>query len=314
MLSVVVAAWGGWLSFQALKERDDVEAEDAAVRKVLRFWACYAFLLAYDSYGCLTWVPCHSLARAAVVTLVFLLPFSWGASDVAFFCGLLPSSHAAYSVVHGVVFSLLAAVHDLAAECARPGLFSPKVKAPKTPLKTPPARDPRRRIAELLRDSDDSDDEPQSCVAEPGTPNVRPTPRDPCDSLDTVASAPSSPGQMLRGWSREVSSDDDDFDEDAATRAAKKLRVAELRAALEAAGASTQGLKPALVERLVGVRRRAAASGPTLSPVAFSETDDDPPPRASPAKRVWGLRRRFSPRKLRTRRPRAAALPGEPSQ
>ena len=106
---------------------------------------------------------------------------------------------------------------------------------------------------------------------------------------------------MLRGWSREVSSDDE-FDADAATRAAKKLRVVELRAALEAAGASTQGLKPALVERLVGVRRRAAASGPTLSPVAFSETDEVDPP--SPAKkRVWGLRRRFSPRKLRTRRP-----------
>ena len=160
-----------------------------------------------------------------------------------------------------------------------------------------------------------SDDEPASCVAEPGTPNVRPTPRDPCESLDTVASADeSSPGQMLRGWSREVSSDDDAFDADAATREAKKMRVAELRAALEAAGADSKGLKPALVERLVGVRRRAAASGPTLSPVAFSETDDDPPPRASPAKRVWGLRRRFSPRKLRTRRPRAAALPGEPSQ
>ena len=144
MLSVVVAAWGSWISFQALKPRDDVDAEDAAVRKVLRFWACYAFLLAYDAYGCLTWVPGHSLARAAFVTLVFLLPFSWGASDVAFFCGLLPSSHAAYSVVHGVVFSLLAAVHDIAAECVRPGLFSPKVKAPKTPLKTTPARTCRR--------------------------------------------------------------------------------------------------------------------------------------------------------------------------
>uniref|UniRef100_A0A7S4A564 SAP domain-containing protein n=1 Tax=Pelagomonas calceolata TaxID=35677 RepID=A0A7S4A564_9STRA len=316
MLSVVVAAWGGWLSFQALKARkarDDVEAEDAAVRKVLRFWACYAFLLAYDAYGCLTWVPGHSLARAAAVGFVFLLPPAWGATEVAFFVGLLPTAHASWAVAHGAVFSVLAVAHDLAAECARPGLFSPKGRAPKTPLKTPPARDARRRIAELLRDSDDSDDEePASCVAEPGTPRVRPTPRDPCESLDSVASAPSSPG-LLRGWSREVSSDDD-FDADAATRAAKKLRVAELRAALEAAGADSKGLKPALVERLVGVRRRAA-SGPTLSPVAFSETDDDPPPRASPAKRVWGLRRRFSPRKLRTRRPRAAALsPGEPSQ
>ena len=316
MLSVVVAAWGGWLSFQALKVCDDVEAEDAAVRKMLRYWTCYAFLMAYDAYGCLTWVPGHSLARAAAVGFVFLLPPAWGATEVAFFVGLLPTAHASWAVAHGAVFSVLAVAHDLAAECARPGLFSPKVKAPKTPLKTPPARDPRRRIAELLRDSDDSDDEPASCVAEPGTPRVRPTPRDPSESLDTVASAESSPGQMLRGWSREASSDDD-FDADAATREAKKLRVAELRAALEA-GADSKGLKPALVERLVGVRRRAAASGPTLSPVAFSETDeaDEPPPRVSPAKRVWGLRRRFSPRKLRTRRPRAAApLPGgEPSQ
>ena len=333
MLSVVVAAWGGWLSFQALKARDDVDAEDAAVRKMLRYWACFAFLVAYDAYAAwlFSWIPGYSLARADAVALVFLPPPAWGTSDVAFFCGLFPASHALWAVAHGAVFSVLAVAHDLAAECVRPGLFSPKVKAPKTPLKTPPARDPRRRIAELLRDSDDSDDdeppvtpaatprtprgdEPASCVAEPGTPRDRPTPRDPCDSLDTVASAPSSPGEMLRGWSREASSDDDDFDADAATRAAKKLRVAELRAALEAAGADSKGLKPALVERLVGVRRRAAASGPTLSPVAFSETDEAEPP--SPAKkRVWGLRRRFSPRKLRTRRPRAAALsPEEPSQ
>ena len=316
MLSVVVAAWGGWLSFQALKARDDVDAEDAAVRKVLRFWACYAFLLAYDEYGCLTWVPGHGLARAAAVGFVFLLPPAWGATEVAFFVGLLPTAHASWAVAHGAVFSVLAVAHDLAAECVRPGLFSPKVKAPKTPLKTPPARDPRRRIAELLRDSDDSDDEPLSCVAEPGTPRVRPTPRDPCESLDTVASADeSSPGQMLRGWSREASSDDDEFDADAATRAAKKMKVAELRAALEAAGADTSGLKAVLVERLVDVRRTGRRrTPPTLSPVAFSETDEAEPP--SPAKkRVWGLRRRFSPRKLRTRRPRAAALPPEePSQ
>ena len=306
MLSVVVAAWGGWLSFQALKARDDVDAEDAAVRKVLRYWTCYAFLVAYDAYAAwlFSWIPGYGLARAAAVALVFLPPPAWGTSDVAFFCGLFPASHALWAVAHGAVFSVLAVAHDLAAECARPGLFSPKVKAPKTPLKTPPARDPRRRIAELLRDSDDSDDEPTSCVAEPGTPNVRPTPRDPCESLDTVASADeSSPGKMLRGWSREVSSDDDDFDADAATREAKKLKVVELRAALEAAGADTRGLKAVLVERLVDVRRTGRRrTPPTLSPVAFSETDEAEPP--SPAKkRVWGLRRRFSPRKLRTRRP-----------
>ena len=301
MLSVVVAAWGGWLSFQALKPRDDVDAEDAAVRKMLRYWACFAFLVAYDAYAAwlFSWIPGYSLARAVAVALVFLPPPAWGTSDVAFFCGLFPASHALWAVAHGCVFSLLAVAHDLAAECARPGLFSPKVKAPKTPLKTPPARDARRRIAELLRDSDDSDDEPLSCVAEPGTPNVRPTPRDPCESLDSVASAPSSPGQMLRGWS----TDDDGFDADAATREAKKLKVVELRAALEAAGADTRGLKAVLVERLVDVRRTGRRrTPPTLSPVAFSETDEAEPP--SPAKkRVWGLRRRFSPRKLRTRRP-----------
>ena len=103
------------------------------------------------------------------------------------------------------------------------------------------------------------------------------------------------------------------FDEEDATRLAKKMKVDELRAALEAAGADTEGTKPALVERLVEVRRRASGrKPPTLSPVAFSETDEAEPP--SPAKkRVWGLRRRFSPRKLRTRRPRALS-PGEPSQ
>ena len=66
MLSVVVAAWGGWLSFQALKPRDDVDAEDAAVRKLLRFWACFAFLVAYDAYAAwlFSWIPGYSLARA----------------------------------------------------------------------------------------------------------------------------------------------------------------------------------------------------------------------------------------------------------
>ena len=49
------------------------------------------------------------------------------------------------------------------------------------------------------------------------------------------------------------------FDEATATRDAERLKVAELRAALEAAGADTKGLKAALVERLVGVKRAAAA-------------------------------------------------------
>ena len=336
MLSVVVAAWGGWLSFQALKPRDDVDAEYAAVRKILRYWTCYAFLLAYDAYGCFAWVPGHGLARMIVSSFVFLLPPAWGATDVAFFVGLLPSAYAAWAVAHGCVFKALAAVHDVAAECARP--FSPAQRAPKTP-----PRDPRRRIAELLRDSDDDEPpaavatprlpcepaEPASCVAEPGTPRDRPTPRDPCDSLDTVASATSSP-QMLRAWSREISSDDD-FDADAATKGAKRMKVTELRAALAAAGADPKGFKAALVERLVGVQR-AAASGrrpapPTLSPAAFSETDeaDAEPPRKSPFKRMLGLGRRLSPRKTRpthappkpprtSPRRRAASRPAEAPQ
>ena len=51
------------------------------------------------------------------------------------------------------------------------------------------------------------------------------------------------------------------FDEAEATKSAKKLTVPKLRAALEAAGADTKGLKAALVERLVEVKRAAAQEG-----------------------------------------------------
>ena len=70
------------------------------------------------------------------------------------------------------------------------------------------------------------------------------------------------------------------FDEAAATRDAKKLKVAELRAALEAAGADTKGLKAELVERLVAAQRDGSAEVPPAAP--------SPPPSAkkpkSPAK------------------------------
>ena len=52
------------------------------------------------------------------------------------------------------------------------------------------------------------------------------------------------------------------FDEEDATRLAKKMKVDELRAALEAAGADTEGTKPALVERLVAAQRAAASPQP----------------------------------------------------
>ena len=62
------------------------------------------------------------------------------------------------------------------------------------------------------------------------------------------------------------------FDEAAATRDAKKLKVAELRAALEAAGADTEGLKAELVERLVAVRRAAFYAPPP--PPSDSDSDE----------------------------------------
>ena len=71
------------------------------------------------------------------------------------------------------------------------------------------------------------------------------------------------------------------FDEAAATRDAKKKTVPELKAALEAAGAETQGLKAALVERLVATQRAAAcahAPQPAAQPAA---------PQLSPAYKEW---------------------------
>ena len=70
------------------------------------------------------------------------------------------------------------------------------------------------------------------------------------------------------------SSDSDGvFDEATATREARKLKVAELRAALEAAGADTEGLKAELVERLVAVRR-AAFYAPPPPPPSDSDSDE----------------------------------------
>merc|ERR1719174_3069692 len=66
------------------------------------------------------------------------------------------------------------------------------------------------------------------------------------------------------------------FDEAAATKAAKKLKVAELRAALEAAGADTKGRKAVLVDRLVGVQRAAAGGAPPAAPEASDATDAAP--------------------------------------
>ena len=70
---------------------------------------------------------------------------------------------------------------------------------------------------------------------------------------------------------------DQAFDEEEATRQAKRMKSEELRAALEAAGVEdTDGNKPALVERLVAAQADAAASeydADEAAPAAFDEED-----------------------------------------
>ena len=67
------------------------------------------------------------------------------------------------------------------------------------------------------------------------------------------------------------------FDAAAATSAAKRMKVEELRAALEAVGAATEGNKPTLVERLV-----KAQSGDAM------EDDDEAAPEPPKEAAYWG--------------------------
>ena len=67
--------------------------------------------------------------------------------------------------------------------------------------------------------------------------------------------APAAPPAPAAVPAPEPAAPVEEFDGAAATRKAKRLKVAELRAALEAAGASTEGTKPVLVERLVAAQR-----------------------------------------------------------
>ncbi len=75
------------------------------------------------------------------------------------------------------------------------------------------------------------------------------------------------------------------FDAAAATSAAKRMKVEELRAALEAAGASTEGNKPTLVERLVAARR-AASSGDAMD--EDDEAEPEPSKEAAEAPQATG--------------------------
>ena len=74
----------------------------------------------------------------------------------------------------------------------------------------------------------------------------------------------------------------------------KRLKVEELRAALESLGRSTEGHKPALVERLVAARTAsggaameeedaAAPAEPAPAPAADAETEPAPAPAPAPA-------------------------------
>jgi len=91
--------------------------------------------------------------------------------------------------------------------------------------------------------------------------------RKPRDAADAAPRRPGKPRDTADAAPRRAPpppdepSDDDDFDEAAALRAAKRLKVSQLRAELRAAGADSEdGLKADLVARLVGVRKRAHAA------------------------------------------------------
>jgi len=119
-------------------------------------------------------------------------------------------------------------------EKARPeAMRSPPTSPPKS-AETPKEL-PRAKSAPQLRDRDSPDNVQQT-----------PPPVPPIQELPPAADAPPA------------AEDPAPFDEAAATKAAKKLKVVELRAALEAAGADTKGLKAALVERLVAAQRAAS--------------------------------------------------------
>ena len=101
--------------------------------------------------------------------------------------------------------------------------------------------------------------------------------RPPTMTCKTTAAAAEAQGaasaKKQRRPERAGRSDVEVFDEAAATRDAKKLNVADVRAALEAAGADTEGLKAELVERLVAARRAAFYAPPP--PPSDSDSDSD---------------------------------------
>ncbi len=172
-----------------------------------------------------------------------------------------------------------------------PPQTAPPQRAP--PRRAPPRRAPPRTTAapRAPRAPHERNDDYAVVTTESGRKPQRPTRKRPaqpgggpqktcpaCDARVPLRKARCDCGHVFVSKKQrappasEAGSDSDGvFDEAAATRDAKKLKVVELRAALEAAGADTEGLKAELVERLVAVRR-AAFYAPPPSP---SESDSD---------------------------------------
>ena len=71
------------------------------------------------------------------------------------------------------------------------------------------------------------------------------------------------------------------FDEATATKAAKRMIVRELRAALGALGADAKGLKPALIERLVATQRAASGVATADAPAEDAPAENAPAPAPS---------------------------------
>ena len=172
----------------------------------------------------------------------------------------------------------------------RPPRPPPKRKAPpakKARAPPPPQRAPPRTTAAPRDDytvvTTESGRKPQRQTrkrpAQPGGGPQKTCPA--CDAKVSLRKARCDCGHVFVSKKQrapppasEAGSDSDGvFDEAAATRDAKRLKVAELRAALEAAGADTEGLKAELVERLVAARRAAFYAPPP--PPSDSDSDSD---------------------------------------
>ena len=166
----------------------------------------------------------------------------------------------------GVVNAVLGAVESLVAGGGRPAPAA--AAAPPEAAAAPPAP-PEPRVGGLR-----SRARPKPRVDGAADAAASQKPR---DAADAAPRRPGKPRDAADAAPRRAPpppdepSDDDDFDEAAALRAAKRLKVSQLRAELRAAGADSEdGLKADLVARLVGVRKRAHAADVGARTVSYT--------------------------------------------